>query len=455
MEIHALWWGGTLVGFAGGYLFSRFWTKQQFRTLTEQRYHLQTQEAILQERLKNKEELLFQFQEKLQKHEKETLLLQEQLQTQHHKQIESQTRLQVEREQFNEKIREFHEHKNQLKTEFHYFVQSAFEEKSQTFSTQNQHYLQELLSPLREQLGTFKQKVEEVYEKDSRDRISLYQEIQALKDLNYQMSREAFNLTTALKGDSRFQGAWGEFVLEKILERSGLREGEEYEVQKNFSTEEGKRYRPDVLIRLPKGRDIIIDAKVSLKAYEQYQCAETETERKNALKEHIHSIRQHLQNLSAKNYETLSPLRSLDFVLMFVPIEAALFIALEAENQLFYSALELRIMLVTPSTLMMTLRIIQNLWNSEQQSQHIETIARHAASLYERFAGFTETLEEVGKHLDRAKKAHYSAQSQLTQGKENLVKQAQELTRFGISPKKKISDTLIQESNSGSLFDSL
>lgn len=349
-----------------------------------------------------------------------------------------------ERQQADEKIALLNEARDQLKSEFQNLAQKIFEEKSIKFTDQNRANMDQILGPLREQLGDFKKRVEDVYDKETRDRTALHTEINQLKELNQRISKEAVNLTRALKGDSKARGNWGEVILERVLEASGLQKGREYDVQVSLKGADGKRYQPDVIIHLPEGKDVIIDAKVSLTAYEAYYSAE-ENERKNtALNAHIESLRTHVRTLAAKSYEDLEGVRSLDFVLMFIPIEAAFLAAVEKDRDLFSEAFEKNIMVVSPSTLLVTLRTIQNIWRYEYQNRYALEIAKKAGGLYDKFVGFVEGLQEVGKQLDKARDAYRTTHDRLISGRGNLVRRTQELKALGVKAGKELSAQVIE-----------
>ncbi|ODN41973.1 DNA recombination protein RmuC [Piscirickettsia litoralis] len=342
----------------------------------------------------------------------------------------------VEQEEFVQQA------KKQLVAEFHNAANQLFQEKTRLLSSHNEKELSQLLQPFREQVKQFSEQVGETYDRESKDRVALHQEIKHLKSLNQQIAQEAVDLTQALKGQSKVQGDWGEVVLERILEQSGLEKGREYETQLTFSNEE-QRLRPDVIIRLPGQRDVIVDAKVSLSAYERYCCTEDVKEQNEALKQHIRSLRQHVKGLGSKDYQTLTQLNSLDFVLLFVPIEAAFSCAMREEPELLNEALALNIVLTTPTTLLATLRTIQNLWRLEHQAQNAKDIADKAGNLYDRFVGFIADLEKVGRGLESSQKAYQAAYSKLATGRGNLVKQSQALKKMGANTSKDIPAHLL------------
>jgi DNA recombination protein RmuC len=338
---------------------------------------------------------------------------------------------------------EMQEAREQLKMEFQNVANKIFEDKSQKFTEQNRENIEGVLKPMREQLIDFKKKVEDVYDKESKDRVSLLNEIIHLKTLNERISEDALNLTNALKGQSKTRGAWGEMILERVLEESGLQKGREYEVQAMYAGEEGKRRHPDVIVHLPEGKDIVIDSKVSLTAYEKYCTAGTEEKKEKRLKEHIISIRTHIKSLSGKRYEELEGLRTLDFVLMFLPIEGAFWTAIESEQGLFNEAFNKNIMLVSPSTLLATLRIINNIWRYEDQNKNALIIAKKAGDLYDKFVGFVEALEDVGHKIGKAQESYKTARDRLVKGRGNLVRKTEELKQLGAKAQKELPEGLV------------
>ena len=410
--------------------------------------------ATLQEELRNESAALAKAQEKgeqLQKAEAELDRREEQLQVhQHHTaqltaQIaELKTLLEDERKQTKEKIALLNEARDQLKNEFQILAQRIFDDKSEKFTERNRVNMDRLIAPLQDQIGDFKKRVEDVYDKESRDRVSLQTEIHHLKELNQRISKEALNLTRALKGDSKARGNWGEVVLERVLEASGLQKGREYETQVRLKDGHGNPYQPDVIIRLPQGKDVVVDAKVSLKDYEIYYSTEDVDQKDNALKSHIEAIRTHIKSLSGKRYEELEGIRSLDFVLMFVPIEAAFLAAVERDRGLFSDAFDQNIMVVSPSTLLVTLRTIENIWRNEYQNRHAIEIANKAGGLYNKFVGFVDALQEVGRQLEKAKAAYQTASDRLVNGRGNLIRRAQELKALGVKAGKELPKNLLE-----------
>ena len=338
------------------------------------------------------------------------------------------------------------EHAEQrLSEQFQNLAQRIFEQKSEHFQRQSNESLQHILTPLRQQLGDFHKKVDSVYDSERLQRQGLLHELQSLKELNRQMTEEAHNLTRALKGDKKLQGNWGEMVLARVLEESGLRQGHEFETQVSLRDDNNERFIPDVVVHLPDGKDIIVDAKVSLVGYERYVAATDDAERALALRSHVQALRQHIRGLGSKDYERLKGLNSLDYVLMFVPIESAFFAAMEADPALFTDALAKNIMIVSPTNLLVVLRTIRRVWSYEQQSQNAQEIASRAAALYDKFVGFVEELEKVGSAIDNSQKRYQEAYSKLASGRGNLVRQTEMLLELGVESKKQLPEALRQK----------
>jgi DNA recombination protein RmuC len=358
---------------------------------------------------------------------------------------ELKTLLEDERKQAGEKIALLNKARDQLKSEFQNLAHRIFDDKSEKFTEQNRVTMDRLITPLRDQIGDFKKRVEDVYDKESRDRASLQTEIHHLKALNQRISQEALNLTRALKGDSKVRGNWGEVVLERVLEASGLQKGREYETQVRLKDGKGNLYQPDVIVRLPQGKDVVVDAKVSLNDYEIYYSSDDNDQKAKALRSHIEALRNHIRSLAGKRYEDLEGVRSLDFVLMFVPVEAAFLAAAEQDTGLFSEAFEQNIMVVSPSTLLVTLRTIENIWRHEYQNRHAIEIAKKAGSLYNKFVGFVDALQEVGRQLDKAKRAYQTASDRLVNGRGNLIRRTQELKALGVKAGKEVPQQLLEK----------
>jgi DNA recombination protein RmuC len=347
--------------------------------------------------------------------------------------------LDSERKQVQNRIESLNEAKEALTNQFKNLANEILEDKSRKFTEQNAQQLDVLLKPLQTKLSEFKEQVSNSYEKESRERFALKNEIERLASLNLKMSDEARSLTNALKGDSKVQGNWGELVLESILESSGLRKGEEYLVQDSHTQADGGRLQPDVIVKLPEGRHLVVDSKVSITAYARHTEASDDAIAEQELLAHIQSIRQHIQGLSGKNYAGIADLSSVDFVLMFIPIEPAFLSALKAAPNLYQEALAKNIVLVCPSTLMATLRTVAHLWRQDQQNKNAMEIARQCANLYDKFVGFVDDLEQIGKRLDQAQSSYHDAFSKLKSGKGNLIKAAERVKELGVKPSKNIT----------------
>ena len=363
------------------------------------------------------------------------------------------TSLDLERKQFEEKLSLLNESREQLVITFKNLANEIFDDKSKKFTATNKESLNAVLNPLQERIQRFEKRVEETYDKESKERFSLAKEIENLQKLNTRLSEEAINLTNALKGDNKAQGSWGEFVLESILEKSGLVKGREYEVQVSLKDEEGGKAQPDVIVHLPESRDIIIDSKVSLKAWDAYSAAKEESIKEEALKQHIASIRNHVKLLSSKDYQNLGGVNSLDYVFLFMPIEAAYSAALQEDPELFQFAFERNIIFVVPTTLLTTLKTVQNLWRLAQQNQNANEIAERAGALYDKFVAFVDDLDDVGHRIDASKKSFEKARNKLLSGRGNLVKRAESLKQLGAKTSKKqkvenLSSALDDESGS-------
>ena len=337
-----------------------------------------------------------------------------------------------------EKIKLLDEARETLKQQFNQLANEIFESKSKNFTETSEARLQLLLKPFREQITTFSKQTEERFLKENSERAVLHKELSRLRELNEQITQDARNLTNALKGENKTQGNWGEIVLERILEESGLREGIEYETQGSFKNEEGSTLRPDVIIHLPQQKDIVIDSKVSLVAYERFMSAESPKEKEEALKQHLASINAHIKGLSEKKYEKLEGVNTLDFILLFMPIEGAFLLALEQDGSFFSRAYDKNIMIVSPSTLLVTLRTIEHIWRTERQEQNAQEIAKQAEALYDKFAAFVEDLTKIGDQIGKTRESYEKALNKLSTGKGNLLRRVEVMKKLGLKPKKKI-----------------
>lgn len=355
-----------------------------------------------------------------------------------------QTKLHEQEINMNEKLDILKSSEEKLKEQFKLLASEVLELNTKKLTEQNKQNLETVLSPVKVQLSEFKKKVEDVYDKEAKDRSILQHELKVLKELNQQISTDAVNLTKALKGESKTQGSWGEMVLEKVLESSGLRLGVEYIREEVLKDEEGKIYRPDVIVKLPQNRDIIIDSKTSLSAYERYLNCE-EDEKQSYLNAHLISVNRHIDTLALKQYEKLEGVNTLDFIFMFVPIESALMIAIENDTSLFDKAFKKKIILVSPTTLLVALKAIENSWRYEKQAQSTQEIIRLAEKLYSKVRGFVEDMEKVGKHIQNTQKSYEDAYGKLYKGKDNIVRQIEVFKdKANINPSKRLSEELVE-----------
>jgi DNA recombination protein RmuC len=397
----------------------------------EQQNHLQTQLTELQNQFS-------ELQQNYSNKREQLATLKAQLEAQQEASAQQKDQLQQSKKEFEDYLKQF--------------AQASLNKQSEQLNTSNKQQLDLILTPLREQLGEFRKRVDHVYTQEAQDRRSLVEQISQLKDLNTRLSTDAINLTKALKGDNKAQGNWGEMVLEKVLEQSGLRNGHEYQTQVNLTQTSGKRLQPDVIVHLPDNKDVIIDAKVSLVAYDRYHSAEDEDLRQQSLDEHLQSIRGHIANLSGKSYEDAEGVRSLDYVLLFIPVESAYMLALQSDKgeALFLDAMQRNIMLVSPATLLMALRTIHNIWRYEHQSQNAQEIARQAEDMHKKLVDFVTAMTSVGTQLQRAQESYDTAFNRLKSGRGNLINRAQSIVKLGgIKPKKSLPDELIQQAVEG------
>jgi DNA recombination protein RmuC len=360
--------------------------------------------------------------------------------------IRLEAALDSERKQGLGRIESLNEAKEALTSQFKNLANEILEDKSKRFTEQNVANLDALLKPLQTKLSEFKEQVNTSYGNEARERFALKSEIERLANLNLRMSDETRSLTQALKGDSKVQGNWGELVLESILESSGLRKGEEYLVQDSHTQVDGSRLQPDVVVKLPEGRSLVVDSKVSITAYSRHAEASDPVIAEQELAAHIQSLRQHIQGLSSKNYSSLYGIGSVDFVLMFVPIEPAFLLALKTAPNLYQEALAKNIVLVCPSTLMATLRTVAHLWRQDSQNRNALEIAKQCGTLYDKFVGFVDDLEKLGQRLDQAQTSYHDAFNKLKSGKGNLIRTAEKVRELGVKPSKNISAPLIESS---------
>ena len=420
----------ALSGLLLGVLFMRFLMGKD----TSQLQQLTTELAVAEEKIK-------QFQAR----EAEFKILQQQFFNAKTENAQLQTRMEEQLKNTEEKLKLLLDAELRLNTQFENLAGKIFDDRSKQFTEHHKTSLDHIVTPLREQLGEFKQRIETVYDNENKDRISLREEIVSLRRDTAQMNQEALNLTRALKGDKKTQGNWGEMILETVLEKSGLRKGIEYETQGAFRDEDNRLFKPDVIVRLPEDKDVVIDSKVSLNAYERYCSAEDEQERMLALKQHTEAVREHIKGLSSKDYSGLKGLRTLDFVLLFMPIEAAFIAAFQADERLFTDAFEHKIIVVTPTTLLATLRTIENIWRYERQNENARAIADKAGIVYDKIRGFVDDLDKLGKQLSTVHTTYDGVMNKLTQGNGNLIRQASSFVDLGVKVKKTLSKSITEQ----------
>jgi len=346
------------------------------------------------------------------------------------------TRYEEEIKSSTAKLTVLQDAKEELSKQFSLLANQIFEDKSKQFNHTQKEQFEMLLKPFREQITNFSTQSKEQFNVESKDRHLLKDELLRLKEMNAQLSQDALNLTKALKGENKTQGNWGEIILERILEESGLRAGIEYETQATLKSEEGKTYRPDVVIHMPQERDIIIDSKVSLVAYERFVSEENPHAKTIALKEHLLSISGHIKGLSEKKYEKLLGVNTLDYVLLFMPIESAFLLALKEDGEFFKRAYESNILVVSPSTLLVTLRTIEHIWRTQRQQDHANKIAAEAEAMYDKLVLFVDELQKIGSHLEKAQFSYETSMKRLKTGNGNIIKRAENIVELGVKPKK-------------------
>lgn len=358
---------------------------------------------------------------------------------------ELKTRLEQERKNFEEQLKILQDAKTELTREFENIANKIFDNKQQQFSLSSKTLLETTIDPLKLQLSEFRSKVEDVYEKENAERNRLSGQVLELQKQAQKIGEDAINLAQALKGNSKAQGNWGEVILERLLEQAGLQKGREYDTQVSFVSEDGARRMPDVIVHLPENKDIIIDSKVSLVAYEKYCNSDDDLERTGHLNAHVNSLRAHIKSLSVKDYEKLDGVKSLDFVFIFVPIEAAFLLALQHEPGLSHEAYDRRVILVSPTNLLAILRTVENIWRYEKQNKNAERIAKDAGALHDQFVLLLDALDSVGSCLNRTQEAYNTARKRLQTGRGNLIKRVDDIRRLGAKTKKTIARDLIDE----------
>ncbi|HSG61910.1 MAG TPA: DNA recombination protein RmuC [Pseudomonadales bacterium] len=410
-------WGGVALGFAAGVLLAALWLRGRLSVLTQQKDLLMQQALLRDAELDDIRARLYESRELA---------------------AALQATLEGERSSSSKNLAMLQDAQQQLRQQFENLANRIFDDKQQRFREESKAMLEASLSPLRQQLGDFKQRVETVYENDSQGRQSLLAEVKLLQQLNQAMNEESRRLTRALKGDNKAQGNWGEIILERVLEQSGLTAGREYDTQLSLHNSEGKTLRPDVLIRLPDNRCLIVDAKVSLTDYERFINAEEDDVRERALKQHVASMRQHIASLSQKDYEFLEGVTAPEFVFVFVPIEAAYHAVVDADPSVFTQAYEKNVVVVSPATLLATLRTVQFLWRRDKQNRNAEKIASEAGGLYDQLSLVLESLLELGKQVQRTQDSYETTLKRLTEGRGNALGRVEKLQSLGAKAKRKM-----------------
>ena len=376
--------------------------------------------------------------------------LRQELQTLRETKAKLETSLELERKQHGEKLTLLNESKEQLSVAFKNIANKIFDDKSKKLVDNNKESLATVLSPLQDKIRQFEKRVEDTYDKESKQRFALEREIKQLQQMNTQISEDAVNLTNALKGDNKAQGNWGEMILETLLENSGLVKGREYEVQVSLQSTEGGKFQPDVVVHLPESRDIIIDSKVSLKAWDAYCSTNDVDEKAGFLKQHVQSVRSHVKGLSGKDYQNLAGISTLDYVFLFMPIDAAYSVAIQNDPGLSQYAFEKNIVFVSPTMLLTTLKLAQNLWRLDQQNRNAVEIAEKAGALYDKFVNFVGDLEDVGARIDSSKKSYENAHKKLRSGTGNLIRRVEDLKTLGAKTSKTLEREALAEEDPSS-----
>jgi DNA recombination protein RmuC len=430
----------SAVGFLIGILLTKLNLEKEKTSVEKEKATLEERVVLLQHAKDMVEDNYIELQKELKTNQQEKELLL----TVNVRQDSDNKNLQLKLDEHKSDVEKLQE---KFTNDFEVLANKILEEKSTKFTEQNKENLKIILHPLQEKIKVFEDKVEQTHKESIDYHAALRQQIIGLKEMNLQMSKETINLTKALKGDSKTQGNWGELVLERVLEKSGLEKDREYYVQQSFTNEEGRRVLPDVVIHLPDNKKMIVDSKVSLTAYEQYVNEEDETVKAQFLKEHVASLKRHVDQLSEKKYEDIYKIESPDFVLLFIPIEPAFAVAINTDNYLYNKAFEKNIVIVTPTTLLATLRTIDSMWNNEKQQKNAIEIARQAGALYDKFQSLLTDLMSIGKRIDESKKEYSSAMNKLFDGRGNLISSVEKLKKMGAKAKKAIPDNIISRAS--------
>ena len=437
-----------LIGFVIGNLLTKLKFKQQTSDLEKEIVTLQNHQTSFEIQKREKEESFSQqkedFLKRLDEKTKENNELRREKEFSSIELARKNEELKNLQLKLNENKEEVEKLQDKFTKEFENLANKILDEKSNKFTEQNKKNIKDILNPLQEKIQTFEKKVEDTQKESISMHSALKEQLLGLKELNAQMSKETLNLTKALKGDSKTQGNWGELVLERVLEKSGLEKDREYFVQQSFTNDEGKRIMPDVVIHLPDNKKMVVDSKVSLTAYEQYVNSEDDIEKERFVKEHVNSLKRHVEQLSEKKYEDIYKIESPDFVLLFVPIEPAFAVALNEDNTLYNKAFERNIVIVTPTTLLATLRTIDTMWNNEKQQRNALEIARQAGALYDKFHGLLADLVNIGKKIDGTKADYAAAMNKLVEGRGNLITSVEKLKKMGAKAKKALPEKILE-----------
>jgi DNA recombination protein RmuC len=430
----------SIISFFIGKLLSKLKFEKEKTLIEKEKSTLEERASLLQQSKDMVENNYIELQKELKNNQQEK----EHLISINTRQDSENINLQLKLDEHKTEVEELQE---KFTKEFENLANKILEEKSNKFTAQNKENLKIILNPLQEKIKIFEDKVDKTHKESIDYHAALRQQILGLKELNQQMSKETLNLTKALKGDNKMQGNWGELVLERVLEKSGLEKDREYFVQQSFTNDDGKRVLPDVVIHLPDNKKMIVDSKVSLTAYEQFVNEDDDTSKAQFLKEHIASLKRHIEQLSEKKYEDIYQIESPDFVLLFIPIEPAFAVAINSDNHLYNKAFEKNIVIVTPSTLLATLRTIDSMWNNEKQQKNAIEIARQAGALYDKFQGLLSDLITIGKRIDDSKKEYSNAMNKLVDGRGNLITSIEKLKKMGAKAKKSIPENIIERAS--------
>lgn len=416
---------GLLVGGGSAYLISHFLHKTGAKVSSEKEGIIQKELSMLKTELEQRDKEIISLNRLLSAKDSDFRNIQERL---------------------KEKKEEIESLNDKLTHQFKNIATQIMEENTKKFTDQNKTNLDTILKPLGEKLTDFRKKVEEVYIDEAKERSSLKEQVKQLADLNQQVSKEAQALTHALKGDSKVQGDWGEMILESILEKSGLTRDREYSMQESFTEEGGRRLRTDAIVKYPGERSIVIDSKVSLTAYENYCNAQDDEAGASALKAHLLSVKNHINELATKNYQDIYQLKTLDFVMMFIPVEPAYMLAVQADNNLWSYAYDKRVLLISPTNLIAALKMVESMWRQEYQNRNAQEIAERGGNLYDKFTNFVEDLKKLGNQLDTTKSTYVQAMTKLTEGRGNLIRQAEMMRELGIKNSKNLDSRIVERS---------